>query len=66
MTDNERELLLMIAKSIQNLEQDCAKQMKLDRTTSQSFRRRQELIELVEADAYGQLAEEIHQLGRRF
>ena len=51
MTDHERELLLELAKSIHNLERDCAAEMNIDPMTRQSFRRRQELIELVEAEA---------------
>ena len=54
MTDHERELLLMIAKSIHALDQDCVNQMDLDPMSSQSFRRQQELIELVEAESYAE------------
>lgn len=54
MTDHERELQLVLAKSIHNLERDCAAEMNLDPMTRQSFRRRQELIELVEAEAYAE------------
>ena len=65
MTDHERELLLKIAKSIHALDQDCARQMNRDPMTNQSFKRRQDLIELVEAEAHaGRIAAATRQLGQ--
>jgi len=54
MTEHERELLLLIAKSIHNLERGCAEDLGRDPMTNQTFKRRQELIELVEVDAYAE------------
>ena len=65
MTDHERELLLMLAKSIHALDQDCARRMNRDPMANQSLKRRQELIELVEAEAYaGRIAAATRQVSQ--
>ena len=52
MTDHERELLMMLARSIHSLEQDRARQMNRDPMTGQSSKRREELIEPAAAETY--------------
>jgi len=47
MSDHECEMRPLLAKSIHTFEQGCAKEMNRDSMTSQSFRRRHELIDLV-------------------